>query len=370
MKHCILYFVVVILLTGCAASSSTKEFFNSGWEFALSDVPFEGTDTLNNWEPVMLPHTPVISPKVMQGQWQGICWYRKSFHLPASAKNQRLILRFEGAMNASDFWVNGQKVKSHLGGYLPVVFDFTEVAKIDGENTLLVRLDNNDNPITGPKPMSILDFNMHGGLYRDAFLIRENALHITDPILANNVAGGGVFVTYPLVEKEKATIKIQTHVNNQGKKSQSFILIHELWDHDKLVISHPSEKIRLNSFGLETHTATFDLDNPKLWSPQSPSLYTLKTKVVSNGRVTDSEETRMGIRRIEIQQGSFRINGEEMFLRGVNRHQEYPYIGYALGNEAQYRDAYKIKSAGFDYIRLSHYPQSPAFMDACDELGL
>jgi beta-galactosidase len=110
--------------------------------------------------------------------------------------------------------------------------------------------------------------------------------------------------------------------------------------------------------------------SPKLWSPESPHLYHLVTEVYADGELSDTDTTRIGIRRFEITRDRFAINGEEMFLRGVNRHQEYPYIGYALSNEAQYRDAKKIKDAGFDYVRLSHYPHSPAFMDACDELGL
>jgi beta-galactosidase len=109
---------------------------------------------------------------------------------------------------------------------------------------------------------------------------------------------------------------------------------------------------------------------PNLWSPNSPYLYRVRTELVADGKTIDSEDTRIGIRHIEITKDGFRINGEKMFLRGANRHQEYPYLGNALSDAAQYRDALKIKEAGFDYIRLSHYPQSPAFMDACDELGL
>ena len=107
-----------------------------------------------------------------------------------------------------------------------------------------------------------------------------------------------------------------------------------------------------------------------MWSPDSPSLYTLKTKIVSDNSTLDEKETRIGIREIEIRKDAFLINGQKKFLRGINRHQEYPYVGYALSNNAQYRDAVKIKEAGFDYVRLSHYPHSNAFMDACDELGL
>jgi beta-galactosidase len=110
--------------------------------------------------------------------------------------------------------------------------------------------------------------------------------------------------------------------------------------------------------------------SPRLWSPASPNLYMLHTDLIEGGTVVDRESTRIGIRRIRISVDGFHINGERLFLRGTNRHQEYPYIGYALSDEAQYRDARKIKDAGFDYIRLSHYPHAPAFMDACDELGL
>ena len=112
------------------------------------------------------------------------------------------------------------------------------------------------------------------------------------------------------------------------------------------------------------------VENPLLWAPNSPNLYTLKTKIVSENKIVDEENTRIGIRNIKISEDGFYINGKKMFLRGINRHQEYPYIGYAISNNAQYRDAVKIKEAGFDYVRLSHYPHSNAFMDACDELGL
>lgn len=361
---------LIILFASCSEQKSTKTLFNNDWEFVVSDAGINDINSIDDWEKVTLPHTPVIAPKVMQGQWQGICWYKKSFTLPATAKNQILLFRFEGAMNASEFWINGNKVASHLGGYLPVVFDFTNVANVGGENTILVRLDNTDNPVTGPKPMPILDFNMHGGLYRDAFLITKNQLHISDPILANKTAGGGIFVTYPQVSDEKAVIQVQTHVNNSAKKAKAYTVKNELWNGNELVLSHESDKILTEALTDTTIISIFVLENPRLWSPQSPSLYTLKTSILTNGKESDLEETRIGIRQIEITQGLFKINGKEMFLRGVNRHQEYPYVGYALSNEAQYRDAFKIKSAGFDYIRLSHYPHSPAFMDACDELGL
>jgi beta-galactosidase len=109
---------------------------------------------------------------------------------------------------------------------------------------------------------------------------------------------------------------------------------------------------------------------PRLWSPAAPSLYRLESEVLVGDQPTDAETLRIGLRRIAITRDGFSINGEKVFLRGTNRHQEHPYIGYALSDAAQYRDARRIKETGFDYVRLSHYPHSPAFMDACDELGL
>lgn len=362
--------ILALIITSCSGNKSSKELFNDNWQFVISEASFDEIQQSENWENITLPHTPVIEPKVMAGQWQGICWYKKTFELPASAKGKRLILRFEGAMNTSEYRVNGSLVKTHLGGYLPAVFDFTEVANVGGTNTIYVRLDNNDNRVTGPKPMHTLDFNMYGGLYRDALLMVKNSVHITDPILANKTASGGIFVTYPKADKAQATVQVQTHVTNQGGKSKSFTVLNELWEGNKLVVSKLSTKSKLEANTEIEIVNQLNVDQPKLWSPQSPSLYLLKTKIVVNGTEVDAEETTIGIRRIEFVNGQFKINGEQLFLRGVNRHQDYPHVGYALSNEAQYRDAYKIKSAGFDYVRLSHYPHSPAFMDACNELGL
>jgi beta-galactosidase len=345
--------------------------FNYNWQFAISDEAIDevGADKAQ-WETVMLPHTAKIEPKVMKGQWQGTCWYRKSFKLSKGTDDKELYLKFDGAMNVCEIWVNGQKLITKQGGYLPVVVNFTKFAKPGKTNEVLVRLDNRDNPVTGPKPMPILDFNMYGGLYRDASLIIKNKLHISDPIEANLRASGGIFITYPHATQEEATVQVKTHIKNSSPKRKNIVVNHEIWDGNKKVTSSLSKKVEVEGGNGAEETSTLKVAKPNLWSPRTPSLYTLKTKIILNGTVVDETETRMGIRRFEIKKEGFFINGEKMVLRGVNRHQDYPYIGYALSNEAQYRDARKIKEAGFDYVRLSHYPHSPAFMEACDELGL
>ncbi len=362
--------VFTISLFACSNTKFRETLFNDHWEFKISDLPVEQILNEGDWESITLPHTPHLEPRVMDGQWQGICWYKKEFALPLSSKNKRLFLRFEGAMNVSEFWMNGIKAASHKGGYLPVVFEFSDMAKFGSKNTILVRLDNNDNQVTGPKPMRNLDFNMYGGLYRDVSLMVKDPLHITDPILAKKPGGGGVFVRYLKVEKEEAILEVLTQVINQDGRTRTFIVVNELWKDSVLVAGSSSQSYVLRPGDETSDSSLLSLVHPELWSPQSPTLYTLKTIIFENDKVRDYEETRTGIRKIDITKESFRINGEEQFLRGINRHQEYPYVGYALSNEAQYRDALRIKEAGFDYIRLSHYPHAPAFMDACDELGL
>ena len=147
-------------------------------------------------------------------------------------------------------------------------------------------------------------------------------------------------------------------------------LFTKLWRKNKKVITWQAQKKSVKAGRDVDIFAEISLRSPDLWSPSKPDLYKLVTKVISDRKIKDIDTTKIGIRSFKITREYFAINDEKIFLLGVNRHQEYPFIGYALSNEAQYRDARKIKDAGFDCIRLSHYPHSPAFMDACDELGL
>lgn len=350
--------------------------FNENWLFKIIEnskkdtLSFQENETVSNWQLVQLPHTPKIEPKIVNNQWQGISCYKKEFNLSKQLKNKKLFFKFEGAMNIAEVWINGKKLTKHYGGYLPFVIDFTEVALFDTKNTILVQLNNKDNPITGPKPLEKLDFNTYGGIYRNVWLIAKNKLHITDPIFENKTASGGVFVTYSKVSEEEATINIKTHIRNETEKTKSFLIRNTLFKNDSTIVSIETENHVLDKNLDKEIIANIEVNNPKLWSPRTPNLYTLKTELIENGVVVDFESTRIGIKTMQFVGQDFYLNGGKTFLRGVNRHQDYPYIGYALSDNANYRDAKKIKEAGFDYVRLSHYPQSNSFMNACDELGL
>lgn len=344
--------------------------FNTGWQFARSDkkLGFQQAQAIDAWESVSLPHTARIEPKIVNDQWQGDAWYSKSMAYRSEWDGKKVILDFEAAMNETEVWLNGEKVAHNLGGYLPFSVDLSGKLDKTGENRLYVRLDNRDNPITGPKPLDILDFNTYGGIYRNVWLRVENPLHITDAVAADKVASGGIFVRYPKVTREAAQVWVQTHLVNDGN-TPTVKIRQTLIDGDKTV---GSTETLVNALGQRelTLSQTLDVSLPKLWSPDSPNLYQLKTEVLVDDELWDLEMTSIGIRRFELVGQDLYINGEKTFLRGVNRHQEYPYIGYALSDAAQYRDAEKIKAAGFDYVRLSHYPHSNAFMAAADELGL
>lgn len=366
------------LLSSCGQTVKTDQTdFNNCWTFHLVkdtanfNTDYSKTDNeTKNWENVRLPHTANIEPLVVNNQWQGICWYRKTFNISDYSKEKKYFIEFEGAMNIIDIWINNKHIKRDMGGYLPVTADITNHVRAK-ENTICVRLDNRDNPITGPKPLKILDFNMYGGLYREVNFIEKNNIYISNPSLVDIEAGGGVFITYPYVDAKMSEVKIQTHIINEGAKDKKATLKHIIRKGNEVVKEFSIDINLPNGKEGVTSCNTVSINNPSLWSPANPSLYTLQTIISDeSGKEIDSQTNRFGIRKFEFKDNQLYINGEKTYLRGVNRHQEYPYIGYALSDNAQYRDAYKIKKAGFDYVRLSHYPHSPAFMDACDELGL
>lgn len=333
--------------------------------------------SMGNWEKINLPHTPFVEPLVVLHQWQGICYYRKILNVSKKEIDKQLWLEFEGAMHLADVWVNGQHLIQHSGGYTPFVVDVTGMLHADRGNEILVRLDNRNNPLIPPgKPLETLDFCYYGGLYRDVNLIVKHPVHITHPIMANEVAGGGIFVTYPYVSKQEAEIKVKTQVSNKVGTQRHLTIRHTLYEWSKKKgrgkkVALVESPLVLAAGTTQHHTQQFTVNNPKLWYPDSPAFYVLRTEVMDGRKVTDCEDTRIGIRRIEMtREKGFVINDKPLKLEGSNRHQEYPYVGNAISDQAQYRDMYQIRDNGFNTVRLGHYPQDPSVLEACDELGL
>jgi beta-galactosidase len=361
----------LLMLAVLSPASAEEIAFNSQWQFYRVDgnqapaTPPARAD----WQKITLPHTTRIEPRIVVDQWQGIAFFRRHFDAPAAWHGKTVLLRFEAAMNIASVSVNGRPVARHLGGYLPFTIDLTSHLRLGRSNEILVRLDNRDSPITGPKPLKGLDFNTYGGLYRGVRLFVKPPVHLSDEMLADKVAGGGLFVTYPEASSERAVVAIAADVRNASASAASATVTHRLYDGSR-EIARSADTLQIDRGAIARNAQQLTVRLPRLWSPRSPNLYRLVTTISTPDTQDDTTETRIGIRRTGFDGSHFVINGERMFLRGVNRHQEYPYVGYALSPQADYRDAKLIKEAGFDYVRLSHYPHSPAFMRAADELGL
>lgn len=327
------------------------------------------------WERVTLPHTAMVEDYVIREPWQGVCYYRRHLDITAAQAARQLWIEFEGAMQLADVWINGRHARQHAGGFTTFVVDATGLLHA-GDNELVVRLDNRDNPLIPPgKPLNALDFCYHSGLYRDVWLICKDDLHITHPLLADRVAGGGIFVTYPRVSSEEAEVCVRTEVANTGAGAATVTLRQTLleWQGGKAgrrAVATAEQALRLAPGSTQTGVQQLTVRSPRLWHPESPNLYVLRTEVVRDGRVVDTEDTRIGIRRFEITDEGCFINGSRIYLDGSNRHQEYPYVGNAISDRAQRRDVWQIRDNGFNTVRLGHYPQDPSLLDACDELGL
>lgn len=364
----------VVVLCGCSQKNVVElvqadESFNEGWKFVRIDNPDSIdeyqflTADFTGMEDVVLPHTARIEPLTVKNQWQGICYYAKEFDVPNDGKMHSV--KFEAAMNVADVWVNGVHTYTHVGGYLPFSVKLENV----GATNILIRLDNRDNAITGPKPLKILDFCTYGGIYRNVWVESVDSLHITDAV-EKGESDGGIFVHCSDINKKSATVNVRANVENASSCSKNAVFNFVVKNQYGEAVADGSVEMILEAGTDAVVEKSVVVKKPDLWSPDSPNLYTLETSVVNNGITVDSETLRFGIRDVKISPEGLVLNGKKTFLRGVNRHQEYPYVGYALSDEAQWRDARKIKDAGFDYVRASHYPPSSAFLDACDELGI
>jgi beta-galactosidase len=359
--------IVLFLLPAIAAFAQTtpgpgfRQNFGTGWEFSR--------DTLSGWERINLPHTARVEPLVVTDQWQGICWYRKSFVAPDPFG--KLFLYFEGVMQEATVWVNGRQVAFHQGGYTPFTADLTGSVKPGQKANVYVRVDNRDNPQVPPgKPLKELDFNYYGGIYRNVWLITKDKLYITDPVAAGKVAGGGLFIHFDSVSRQLATGLLNVSVQNDFGKKQAFSVKGTLTSPSGIITEFHSPEMEWAPSAEGNINLRIRVANPERWSVETPSLYTLDVTLVSGTKIRDRMVIKTGIRKAEVRGDGFYLNGEKIFISGTNRHQEYPYVGYALPDHAQYRDAFRIKEAGFNFVRLSHYPHSESFMNACDELGL
>ena len=352
--------------------------FNPGWRFHKGDVT--GAETLNfddsAWQVVSTPHTVELEPAEASGgrNYQGIAWYRKHFVVPAAMQGQLVTVYFEAIMGKQEVFLNGKLVRKHAGGYLPFSVNLTDYGIKAGDKCVLAVMTDNSNDKNYPpgKPQYTLDFAYHGGIYRDVWLIGKSDVSITDALEANKVAGGGVFVHFDQISEKKAQVFVDTEVKNSGTARRVVTVESTLTDASGKKVKQTSSRVMLNVGESVTVKQKMQVSNPHLWSPDSPYLYRVESRVTEGKLALDGGVTRVGIRKAEFKdKDGFWLNGKPFGqLVGANRHQDFAYVGNALPNSQQWRDAKRLRDAGCRIVRVAHYPQDPSFMDACDELGI
>lgn len=352
--------------------------FNPGWRYYKGDMERAETVELDDsdWEVVATPHSVELMPAEASGcrNYQGPVWYRKWFVIPAATRGKQVFIHFEAVMGKQKVYLNGHLVKEHLGGYLPFNIDLTANGIQAGDSCLIaVMADNSDDKSYPPgKRQYTLDFSYHGGIYRDVWMIAKSDVSITDAVDAGKVAGGGVFIHYGRISEKKADILIDTEVRNNGKRQRKVEVESSLVDATGTLIKRVVAMVHLDAGQSKTVNQKIEVRQPHLWSPDSPYLYRVESRVKEGKNTLDGGITRAGIRKAEFKgKEGFWLNGKPFGqLIGDNRHQDFAYVGNALPNSGQWRDAKKLRDAGCRIIRVAHYPQDPSFMDACDELGM
>ena len=352
---------------------------NLAWRFMKGDVkgkPYSVGFDDSAWQVVSVPHGLEYLPVEASGcaNYQGIAWYRKRFTPEAKLQGKQLFLHFEAIMGKSEVYVNGKLMKKFYGGYLPVIVDVTDALEWGEENVIAVKADNSDDPLYPVgKAQNMLDFTYFGGIYRDCWLVAHNDVFITNANYEDEVAGGGLFVSFADVSEKSAVVNLKAHIRNRSARGERVSVSFELKDKQGNVIRQVEKKITVGKGKAAYAIGSVKVEKPHLWSPDDPYLYDLDIRVRNVQRqVVDGYRQRVGIRSIEFKQDNgLWINGKryEGKLMGTNRHQDFAVLGNALPNSMQWRDAKKLRDAGMKVVR-THYVIDPAFMDACDELGL
>jgi beta-galactosidase len=367
--------VIGVLFFGALFQANAVETirFSDNWKFnrGEADGAQEPSYGDGSWETVYLPHTVRLESVGNPDNYLGICWYRKSFFPNASWDGQRVFLEFEAAMQTAQVYCNGTLLTTHYGGYDPFVLDITGNVQYGSTNVIAVRLDNTPSS-SFPPGHSDPDMRYFGGLYRNVNVYVTDPLHITNPFVANIPGGGGVFVTYPSVSVSSATVRVVTHVINQFANARSCAVTTTIKGKDgSPAATNTTTAQNLAAGAANAFTQNITVSNPQLWHPDHPYLYTVVSEVYDGTRPADTLITPIGIRTLAFSKANgFQINEARYRFVGANRHQDYPYIGNAVPNSGQYRDALLLKEHGFNFVRMSHYVQAKAFVDACDKLGI
>ncbi len=326
--------------------------FNDDWLYTPRDVDANTPDS--TFEPVTLPHTNIELPSrnFDNMDYQFTSTYRKRFSIPERIAGSRVYIDFEGVMTAAQVSINGRNLGEHDGGFVPFSFDITDHLT-DSENLLTVKVDSSERPDIPPNGNRV-DYLTFGGIYREVALRLVEPVHIQMLHVRTLDALGS-----PCVE-------IDVWVQNQSGNEQTCLL-----RAGTSAGGEGSASITVAAGRSAMTTIALEGGQYDLWTLDAPTLYTAFVALFNGEATADRLETRFGVREAVFKADGFYLNGERLKLIGLNRHQTYPYIGAAAPARLQRQDADILKhELGINIARTSHYPQSPHFLDRCDEIGL
>lgn len=312
------------------------------------------------WEDVRLPHTCKETPfhYFDESSYQMVCCYRKHFFALEEWKDQTVIVTFEGIAHEAQVFLNGERIGEHHCGYTAFSIDISKKLRIGAENVLTVRVDSREN-LNIPPFGYVIDYMTYGGIYREAYVDLKNETYLADIFLHSEIPEG---------QKPDAKLISEIEIKNSGKtdEKKEFLIRQSIRERGTENYRQIGES-RVAS----DRKLSFPVPDVKLWDLENPVLYEVKTELLQNGNVLDENITLFGFRTAVFLQDGFYLNGKKVKLRGLNRHQSYPYVGYAMPESMQKRDADILKNElGVNAVRTSHYPQSRHFVERCDELGL
>ena len=291
---------------------------------------------------VRIPHNPSLLPLHYSSPdyYEMVSGYKKTIVLEEEDLDKRIFLLFEGVAHIATLYFNGKEIGTHYSGYTSFTYEVTEFIK-KGENEIVLKVDGRESCNTPPFGF-VIDYLTYSGIYRDVFLIKKNKSYIKD-----------VFVSSPTL----SSLRVEYDIESESEYS----IRYSVFDNDRVIIEGETKESSLSLSSLSVSP----------WSPSSPKLYTLLSTLLIKGEVIDENTTEFGFRTVETKGKDLYINGEKVFLKGLNRHQAWPYIGYAAPERMQRMDARILKEElGCDIVRTSHYPQSRHFISECDRLGL
>lgn len=320
----------------------------------------------NTLQPVRLPHTCKETPfhYFDESLYQMVSGYRRHLQVPADWQGKRILLTFEGAAHDSTVFCNGKKVGEHHCGYTAFTVDLTDNVLYGQDNLLCVRLDSREN-LNVPPFGYVIDYMTYGGIYRDVRLEVKEKVSLSDIFVHTAIDFRSSPVTAQITSEITLTESDENVTIRQYYMPKSTATAQESW---RLLCE---QTVSADVSCDKEFSLTATITAPLLWDTEEANLYILKTQLYQDNTLLDETETTFGIREAVFKKDGFYLNGRKLRIRGLNRHQSYPYVGYAMPESMQKLDADLLKKElGLNAVRTSHYPQSHYFLERCDELGL